>query len=376
MRTRQTRYFSHIILWTTFIILITALVWADNAILDEVTRGQGRVIPSSQIQVIQNLEGGIIEKILVHEGQIVNKNQILMQISNIRFQSSFNEIKNKIVALKLKILRLNAERKNTPFEIPKELEEFNPLLAEAEKALHNARKSELEQMEISLKLSKRELTLTKPLVKKGAASEVEILKLRRTVNDIKGQLYKYQSNAVTQLNDARAELSGLTQTQVADKDRLDRTTVRSPVKGIIKQIKVTTLGGVVKPGMDIIEIVPLDDTLLIEAKIKPADIGFIQPNQKAVVKISAYDFAIYGGLTGRVEQISADTITEEKNGKDETFYIIRVRTDKNYLGTNKKQLYIIPGMLATVDILTGHKSVLDYLLKPILKAKNNALRER
>jgi len=376
MRTRQTRYFSHIILWATLIIIISAIIWAYNAILDEVTKGQGRVIPSSQIQIIQNLEGGIVDEILVREGQIVKKNQILMKIRDIGFQSTYNEIKNKIVALQLRILRINAERNNTTLEIPKELVDFNPLLAEAEKALHVGHKNELKQMRMSLKLAEKELSLTKPLVSKGAASEVEILTLERTVNDIKGQLYKFQSNSLAQLNEARAQLSGLNQTQLADKDRLDRTTVRSPVKGIIKQIKITTIGGVVKPGMDIIEIVPLDDTLLIEAKIKPSDIGFIQPNQNAIVKISAYDYAIYGGLKGKVEQISADTITEEENGKDETYYIIRVRTDKNYLVANNKQLYIIPGMLATVDILTGHKSVLDYILKPILKAKNNALRER
>ncbi len=376
MRSQQTRYFSHIILWTTFLFITLALVWADHAILDEVTSGQGRVIPSSQVQVIQNLEGGIVAKMQVREGQIVEKNQVLMQIDNTRFQATFNETKNKITALKLRIIRLNAERRNEPMHIPPELEAFNPLLVEAEKALHQARKIELEQMNMSLQFVEKELELTRPLVQRGAASEVEVLKLRRTVNDLKGEINKFKSQALAQLNEARGELSAIMQTQIADRDRLDRTTVRSPVKGIVKQIKVTTIGGVLKPGMDIIEIVPLEDTLLIEAKIKPADIGFIRPKQKAMVKISAYDFAIYGGLVGKVEQISADTITEEKNGKEETFYLIRVRTDKNYLGTEKKPLYIIPGMMATVDILTGHKSVLDYLLKPILKAKNNALRER
>lgn len=258
MRSRQTRYFSHIILWTTFLFIILALVWADHAILDEVTSGQGRVIPSSQVQVIQNLEGGIVEKMLVREGQIVEKNQILMQIDNTRFEATFNETKNKIVALKLRIIRLNAERRNEPMNIPPELEAFNPLLVEAEKALHQARKIELEQMNMSLNFAEKELELTRPLVQRGAASEVEVLKLRRTVNDLKGEINKFKSQALAQLNEARGELSAIMQTQIADQDRLERTTVRSPVKGIVKQIKVTTIGGVIKPGMDIIEIVPLD----------------------------------------------------------------------------------------------------------------------
>jgi adhesin transport system membrane fusion protein len=163
---------------------------------------------------------------------------------------------------------------------------------------------------------------------------------------------------------------------MAAKDRVTRTIVRSPVKGIIKQLKINTLGGVIKPGMDIMEIVPVDDTLLIEAKIKPEDIGFIHPKQKAMVKISAYDFSIYGGLKGTVEQISADTIIDEESERPISYYVIRVRTQKNYLGTEAKPLYIIPGMQATVDILTGEKSVLDYLLKPLLKTKQKALRER
>jgi adhesin transport system membrane fusion protein len=376
MKTKRASYLSHILIWTIVVFFISVIVWANYAILDEVTTGTGRVIPSSQIQVIQNLEGGIVKKILVHEGEVVQKNQVLMQIANVRFKATLDETQGKIIALELKILRLNAERKNKQFIVPKKYSQMNPLLVAEEKALHLARQNELKQMKDSYSLVIKELNLTRPLVDKGAVSTVEVLKLERTANTIQGEIYKFKSKALEQLNTARADLNNLKSTHPADLDRLDRTTVRSPVKGIIKQIKINTVGGVIKPGMDIIEIVPLNDTLLIEAKIKPSDIGFIRPQQKAVVKITAYDFAIYSGLDGVIEQISADTISESINGKEETYYLVRVRTQKNYLGTKEKPLYIIPGMMATVDILTGEKSVLDYILKPILRAKNNALRER
>lgn len=374
----QPRIYSHLILWSTILFILCALLWANVAILDEVTVGQGKVIPSSQIQVIQNLEGGIVNKLLVREGQIVTDQQILMQIDNTRFQATFNEAQRKMASLEIEVLRLDAEMNNKPMIIPTEFTVKNSDLVEAEKALYYSRQEELKQLVSALNLAEKELALSKPLVARGAVSEVEILRLERTANEIKGKLYQFKSQALEQLNKSKGALAALKEAHMADKDCLVRTTVRSPVKGIVKQIKINTLGGVIQPGMDIIEIVPLDDTLLIEAKIKPSDIGFIKIGQSAMVKLSAYDFAIYGGLVGKVEQISADTINDDKqqNNKEETYYIIRVRTDKNFLGTEKNPLYIIPGMMATVDILTGHKSVLDYLLKPILKAKQTALRER
>jgi membrane fusion protein, adhesin transport system len=367
------RVFSHVILWTATLFIIIAFFWSKYAILDEVTTGQGKVIPSSQIQVIQNLEGGIVRKIYVREGEIVKKNQVLMQIDDTRFAASYKEALKKIDDFEIEIARLNAEIENKPFIISDKLKKANLSLYKAEKALYDSRINEYKQLEFAKNLAERELKLTKPLVNKGAVSEVEVLRLQRTVNELNGKIYSFKSKTLEQLNKARGELNALKESYLAHRDRLVRTTVRSPVKGIIKQIKINTVGGVVQPGMDILEIVPLDDTLLIEAKIRPSDIGFIHPGQKTMVKLTAYDFSIYGGLEGKVEQISADTITNEK---DESFYIIRVRTKKNYLGTKQKPLYIIPGMLSSVDILTGRKSVLDYLLKPILKAKQAALRER
>src|SRR3990167_4475508 len=231
-------------------------------------------------------------------------------------------------------------------------------------------------MKKDIDLASTELQLTRPLVSKGAASPVEVLRLERTVSELEGKLNAYNSQTAQRFNEAKGEYLSLKEDIRADRDRLTRTTVRSPVNGVIKQLKINTVGGVLKPGMDILEIVPMDDTLLIETKIRPSDVGFIHPNQKVMVKISAYDFSIYGGLDGVVEQISADTITDEEDKKKESYYIVLVRTNKNYLGTKEKPLYIIAGMQTTVNILTGRKSVLDYLLKPILKAKHNALRER
>lgn len=379
LKTHEKPHFlTHVLLWSSLAFFLIAFIWSYFAILDETATGEGKVIPSSQIQVIQNLEGGIVHNILVKEGQIVQANQVLMQIDKTQFMSTYNETLKKMAALQATIYRINAEISNQTLVFPAEFEKDNPQLVSSEKALFNSRRQELEHIQQSLTYAEKELSLSQPLVAKGAVSEVEILQLQRTINEIKGKISNFQSEALEELNKAKGELEALEETELADKDKLARTTVRSPVKGIIKQIKVNTIGGVIQPGMNILEIVPFNDTLLIEARIKPADIGFIHLGQKAVVKISAYEYSIYGGLEGTVEEISADTITDERNdlGKPETYYLIRIRTDKNYLGTKAKPLYIIPGMMVTVDILTGHKSVLHYILKPILKAKDRAMHER
>ncbi|HAU0263539.1 TPA: HlyD family type I secretion periplasmic adaptor subunit [Legionella pneumophila] len=376
-KTHSSKTFTHIILWTSLLFFIVAIIWANYAILDEVTTGQGKVIPSSEVQVIQNLEGGIIQNIFVKEGQIVKKDQILMQIDNTRFMASYAEAEKKIDALEIEIIRLNAEISDTKPVFPDKFIKTYPHLVQNQLSLYESRMRELNQLKKSLELAQKELDLTRPLLKGGSVSEVEVIRLERSVSEIKGNIEKFKSEELDKLNKARTELFALVEANKADKDRLTRTTVRSPVYGIVKQIKTTTIGGVVQPGSDLLEIVPLDDTLLIEAKIRPSDIGFIHPGQKAMVKITAYDFSIYGGLEGVVEHISADTIIDEKTDKkEESYYIVKVRTEKNYLGTEKKPLPIIPGMQATVDILTGQKSVLQYLLKPIIKAKQSALRER
>lgn len=413
----------HSLLVLTVAFFIAAGWWAYKTTLDEVTRGEGKVIPSSKIQVIQNLEGGILSEVLVAEGQIVNKGEVLLKIDDTRFASSFRETQLKYWELLARTARLKAESQGSELVIPEEVMSERPQLAENEMTLYRARQLELDStirvlkqqeqqrrqelierqteqrhLERGYELSNQELNMSEPLVAEGVMSEVEILRLRRTVNDLQGDMdanrlaipriqstlnevrhkideqnIRFKTEAASQWSEIRSELARTRETIFSLEDRVTRTQVRSPVKGTIKQLKINTVGGIIQPGMDLIEIVPVEDNLLVEAQIRPADIAFLRPGQAAMIKLTAYDFSIYGGLPAKLERISADTITDEK---DESYYLIYLRTDKNHIESSKGHLDIIPGMTATVDILTGKKSVLDYLLKPILKAKNEALRER
>ncbi len=414
---------SHLILAATVLFLVVALLWAANATLDEVTRGEGKVIPSSKIQIVQNLEGGILERILVREGELVERDQPLLQLDDTRFSSTFRETRLKYLALLAKSARLQAEANNQPLQIPEIVWQERGDLARNEVALFESRVVELEsnlsilreqesqtghelaelrskknKIARSYELVRQELVMSEPLADEGAISEVEILRLKRSVNDLRGDLdasqlaiprlqsameemkdkigdleISFRTQARGELNEVEAELSGVEETLRSQQDRVSRTLVRSPVKGEVKQVKVTTIGGVIQPGMDLIEIVPIEGTLLVEAHVRPADIAFLRPNQDAQVKLTAYDYAIYGGLPAKLEHISADTITNEDG---DSFYLIRVRTERSHLGTDDNPLKIIPGMTAVVDILTGKKTVLDYLMKPVLRAREMALRER
>ncbi len=414
---------SHLILFATLFFFLVALIWAANATLDEITRGDGKVIPSNKIQVIQNLEGGILSEILVKEGEIVEKGQPLLRLDDTRFSSTYRESRSNHLVLLAKAARLTAEAKNTDLKIPAAVWDEQPNLAKNEVALFESRKialnsslgilkqqasqtrqelaemgSRKNRLARSYSLLREELALSEPLVAEGAISDVEILRLKRSVNEIHGDLdasrlaiprlesaleemkgkisdleISFRTSARTDLNETEAELSASKETLHSKEDRVSRTLVQSPVKGEVKQIMVTTIGGVIQPGMDLMEIVPLEGNLLVEAHIRPADIAFLRPDQDVQIKLTAYDFAIYGGLPAKLEHISADTITNE-NG--DSFYLIRVRTEQAYLGSEDKPLKIIPGMTAVVDILTGEKTVLDYLLKPVLRAKENALTER
>lgn len=375
---------SHMLLWIIITFIICFVIWASNTVIDERTTAYGRVIPSSSIQVVQNLEGGILSKINVREGDVVEKDQELLRIDDTRFASNYKEGRAKYVDLLATIARLRSEADGlNKIDYPESvLENATPKMIEEENRLFAARQEQLQSslatLNKSYQLAKEELQITKPLVAEGLMSQLELLRLERTVNDLQGkidlQVDNFRSEARTELNEKEAELAGLSQQLLTAEDRMLRTVVRSPVKGTVKKINIGTIGGIIKPGMDIMEIVPYEDSLLIEAKIKPSDIGFIRPGQEANVKVTAYDFAIYGGLDGVVEYISADTISEE--GRDqETYYKMLVRTQKNYLGDNKP-LPILPGMVVTVDILTGEKSIMDYLLKPFKKASQQALRER
>lgn len=416
-------WMAHGLLFSIIAFVIIALLWADWATLDEVTHGDGKVIPSSQLQVVQNLEGGIVSEILVREGDQIDNDQVLLRIDDTRFSSSFRESRLRYLATLASVARLTAEADARDLDMPEEVKNERPELGRSERALYRSRQAELNstiailqkqveqrqqeltelkarrgQLRTSHDLARKELEITEPLVKQGIMSEVELLRLQRTVNELKGDLeanklaspraqsainearqkieeqrLRFRSEARDELNQQQDELSRLSESIRAQEDRVTRTTVRSPVKGIVQRMMVNTIGGVVQPGMDLVEIVPLEDSLLIEARIRPSDIAFVRPGQEATIKLSAYDYSIYGGLPAKLEHISADTIRDERG---ESFYQIRLRTQQNYIGNDAEPLPIIPGMTATVDILTGKKSVLDYLLKPIRKAQERALRER
>ncbi len=413
----------HALLILTVLFFICAGWWANVTEIDEVTRGEGKVVPSSRLQVVQNLEGGIISEILVAEGELVEKGDVLMKIDDTRFSSSFRETQLKYWELMARVARLEAESEGKPLVLPEKLLFEQPILAAEEQELYASKQRRLEstisvlqqqaeqrqqelverrakqqQLQRSYELSNQELSMSEPLVAQGVMSEVEILRLKRTVNDLRGEMdanrlaipriqsaldevkrkiaeerARFQSEAARELSEVKAEFNRTEESTSALQDRVTRTEVRSPVKGKIKRILINTVGGVIQPGEDLVEIVPVEDNLLIEAHIRPADIAFLRPGQEAMVKFTAYDFSIYGGLPATLERISADTIT---NDKDESFYLIYLRTKDNQIESSKGSLEIIPGMTVTVDILTGKKTVMDYLLKPIMKAKNEALRER
>ena len=407
-----------------FAIIFIGLFWAQQAVLDEVTTGSGRVIPSSQMQVVQTLEGGIVGEILIREGDTVEKGQIIMQIDDTGFASRLGEIMQRSWARRAEVARLEAEATGADtLKLDPDLLKQAPQTVLSEQQSFRARRSKLsdeisvlkqqlvqrrtELNELHTRAAKltatqkplvRELELTQDLHAKGVVPEVELLRLQRQALEMSGDIKivqasiprleagileaknrvktanaTFRTQALERLSIARAELAVVEESIKAAQDRVVRTSLKAPVRGIVNKLNVTTIGAVIQPGKDIVEIVPLDDTLLIEARIRPQDVAFITKGQAASVKLTAYDYSIYGALEGKVERISADTITDERS---ETFYRVIVRTKTTNLIKGTKKLPIIPGMVATVDILTGKKTVLEYLLKPVKRVRNEAFRER
>ncbi|QOY55685.1 HlyD family type I secretion periplasmic adaptor subunit [Candidatus Sulfurimonas marisnigri] len=415
---------TRLMLWIGAFVILWLIYWAYNAEIDALTRGQGKIIPFHQLQVIQNLEGGIVSEILVAEGEEVKKGDILVKIDDTSFVSNYIESQLRYNELQAKTIRLLAESSGRPFRATKQIRKNSPNLIKHEESLYRTnleqlnnniiiynrrllqKRNELKEAQAKLvqltnnySLIRRELELNKPLVDKGIVSEVEYLQLQRQASTIGGEMkainlsiprlisvleeqkdnikeveLKFRNAAKEAFNEAKAEMSRIERANIAREDKVQRTFVRSPVNGTIKQLLVNTVGGVVRPGMNIIEIVPTQDNLLVEAKIRPADIAFLYPGQRAIVKFSAYDFAIYGSLEGTLTHISADTIIDEID--KQSYYLVRIRTDKNFLGNEDKKLNVIVGMTADVDIITGKKTVLDYILKPLLRARENVLSER
>ena len=369
-------------IWMICLGLLILLLWAWFFKLEEVSVGTGKVVPSSKEQIIQSLEGGILTKLNVHEGEIVKQGQILAQLDPTRLESTVGESASLLLSSRATAARLSAEVNGTVLSFPADVRKDSQLVRE-QTALYHSRRANLEQslsgLSQALNLIEQELNMTEPLVAKGAASEVEVLRLKREANNLRNQMNdirnQYYVKAREELTRANTDIETQQQVVKGRSDTLSRTVFRAPVYGVVKEINIMTIGGVIPQNGKLMTIVPLDEQLLIEARISPRDIAFIHPGQEAMVKITAYDYSIYGGLKGQVTLISPDTLRDEVK-QDQFYYRVYIRTNSDKL-INKagRQFSISPGMVATVDIKTGQKSVLDYLIKPFNKAQE-ALRER
>ncbi|WP_445004092.1 HlyD family type I secretion periplasmic adaptor subunit [Halomonas mongoliensis] len=368
---------SHPILWVSLLVIVVFIAWAAWAEIDEVTRGEGRVVPLTRMQTIQSLEGGILAELLVRRGERVEAGQPLLRLDDTRFRSAYLETVSQIAVLRASIARLEAEvLELEEIDFPAELDPEGELVR-SERALFHARRERLREAERSIneemRLARRQLELVEPLVQRRSVSEMEALKLGQSIASLAGRLAElrntYVQDAYAELSAKQAELSTLEQTVLQRSDQLQRTEIHSPVRGRVNDILVNTQGGVIQSGEPIMEITPIEDQLLIEARVRPQDVAFVAPGMPASVKITAYDYTIYGDLKGEVEQISEDTIEEETPRGKEAFYEVLIRTETAYLERNGEVLPIRPGMVAQVDIQTGKRTLLSYLLKPIIKAR-------
>ena len=368
-------------------LVLAFWIWAANSRIEEVTTGVAQVIPSQREQLIQSLEGGLVAELKVREGDVVVAGQVLARLDPTRARASFLEGRSKVISLQAQAARLRSESLGVPLIFP-EAVTGNAELIHTKTETYLARKGSLDEAVRAITRSRtlvaKELDLMEPMFNKGLVAETELLKLRRQHNELDMQIIerrnKFRADANNELARVEADLASLSETVTGRKDQVDRTEMRSPVKGVVKSIRANTIGGVIPPGGDIMEIVPLEDTLLVEARIKPADVAFLRPGMKAVVKISAYDFQIYGGLEGVVELISPGALKEEKrlpSGGEDTYYRVMIRTGSPTLKKTEglQQIEVIPGMTGIVDILTGEKMILNYLLKPVLRVRE-AFRER
>ena len=383
------RHASQMLVWATGLTLVLALVWAAMFELDEITRGQGKVIPTSREQVIQSLDSGVLSELFVKEGSIVEKDQVLLRIDDARTGAVFREAQEKFLSLTALSARLKAEAYGTALVFPTVLN-AQPDLIQQELQAFNARKRSLTQslqaLDTSLAAVTRELTITEPMVRQGVMSEVELLRLKRQQSELMGQRAERQNRYLTDANNeltrVASELSQTKENASAREDAFLRTTIRSPMKGVVKNVQITTVGGVVQAGQPILEIVPTEDEMLVEAYVKPSEVAFLKVGQAAVVKLTAYDFNKYGGLEGVLEHLSPDTLRDEKQKKpgnpvelEEGFYRIIVRVKETTDLRNGLRLTPSPGMTASVEIRTGYKTVLEYLFRP-LQNVTQALRER
>jgi adhesin transport system membrane fusion protein len=370
-------------LYSIVLVMLVFVLWAAWAQLEEVTTGSGKVIPTSREQIIQSLESGVLAEIMVSEGDTVEVDQALLRIDDVRQGASVKEGQSKVDTLLAAAARLRAESLGGALAFPAEVQRRAPDLIRNEQQTFEARRRSLDAslgaQQQALRLAQDELRITEPMAAGGYVSDVEVLRIKRTIAEAKGRMSelsgKFRADAAAELARVESELAGQRAGQTSREDTFRRTVLRAPKRGVVKNIRINTVGGVIQPGQDLLEIIPMDDSLLIETRIRPSDIAFLRPGMEAIVKVTAYDSAIYGWLPAKLVQISPDTLRDEVR-RDETYYRALVRTDAAALKTpDGRSLPIIPGMLAQVDIKTGQKSVLSYVFKPVLRARD-ALRER
>jgi adhesin transport system membrane fusion protein len=375
---------SRLTLWTTAFSLVVFVTWAYFAEIDQITRAPGQVIASQRSQVIQSQDGGTIEQLLVKDGDTVDRGQVLVRLERARSEASFLEARAKSAGLTATVARLRAEVLGGEPVFPPMLSNY-PQFRENQLVLYHKRKAAIDEevtaLQNLLQLAQRELEMTQPLLKTGDVSRTEVLRLERQVAEVTAQITnkrnRYFQDAQAELSKALEDLAGIEQTMAQRMTQVDQTELRAPLHGVVKNVRITTRGGVIRPGEEVMQIVPLEDDLLIEARVMPADIAFIKPGLSATVKIDAYDYTIYGDLPGKLTYISPDTLTEDLRQGEQPYYRVRVRTDgKRFSGRPNEDLEIQPGMTATVEIRTGTNTVLKYLTKPVVKTLSEALRER
>lgn len=414
---------SQLMLVSVTALVVILLLWMALSKIDEITHGEGQVVPSSEIQVVQSLEGGVLKDILVREGDVVKKDQPLVRISDVAFASEEQGAAAQQESLLLKRARLSAEAHGKPLDLPQDIAAKVPGIARNEEQLYQSRQRELEnaksilnekingaqaklsevqakvgRLSESRKLLQQELSITQKMVEQRAVPKLDEIRLSRELNDISGQINeageerqqitadlnaamrerddqenKFKSQALGELNEVETSLKQLSSSLTAIGDRVDRSELRSPVDGVVNKIMLKTLGGVVEPAMKLIEIVPADEELKITARIPPSDVAFVRPGQPVKVKVSAYDPQIYGSLDGALSRIGANSVSDSEGN---VFFEIEVETKQNYLGDAENRMPITPGMVAQVEIITGKKSILAYLMKPVIRAKDRALTER
>ena len=371
-------------LWITILAIVVFFIWANYSELDTITRGQGAVIANSKTQSIQSFDGGVIENIHVKEGDLVQKNQTLVTLEKTKLEAAFKEQRSKVAALRAAKARLNAEIFGGEPKFDEDIKDYPQFRINQLKLLERKRsmiKEQVDALELSLRIVKKQLQMTKALVPTGDVSLMEALKLQNQVSDMSAQIEntknKYFQDTQAELNKIEEDLSASLQTLALRKDQLDHVVLKSPTNGIVKNIRITTLGGAVKPSEEVMQIVPVEDDLVIEAKIKPSDIAFLRKGQQANIKIDAYDYSIYGSLEGKLIYISADTITEETKQNEPSYYRIKVQTQgRRFSGKPQEKIEIQTGMTAIVEIKTGKNNVLKYLFKPLIKTIDSSLTER